>query len=204
MIESLLQPSFLSLLFGFFTAGLIGSWHCGLMCGPTSCFVASKKQLIPYHIGRMLSYVLAGVFAGSISNFLLKSYDWLKYLSVAVLCVIVIVSYLKNNQSFRTPKFIQKIYFKHNENAFLLGFLSLLLPCGWLYTFIVSALASQSAWAGALVMFVFWLSTLPALSMAQILLRKLIEKNDFKHQKIASLVLMIASLFSLLTFLTHY
>lgn len=84
-----------------------------------------------------------------------------------------------------------------------MGLATVLLPCGWLYSFIASALAARSAAAGALVMVVFWASSLPALSVAQLLMKKLINKNDQQKQRISSFVLLIASLYSLLMFLTH-
>lgn len=198
-----LDSSLLSLLLGFFIAGFIGSWHCSVMCGPMSCFLTSKKQLLNYQLGRMVSYVLAGVFAGWVSQFLLTSFEWLKYVSISLISIGLITIYITQKNNIKTPRFLNKMFFKNRDNAFLLGFLSLTLPCGWLYSFILSALAARSAFAGALVMFIFWLSTLPALSAAQILMKKLIDKNSVQKQKIASLVLMVASLFSLCTFLIH-
>ena len=39
-----------------------------------------------------------------------------------------------------------------------------LLPCGWLWAFVVSAAGTASPVAGALVMAVFWLGTVPAMT----------------------------------------
>jgi sulfite exporter TauE/SafE len=39
-----------------------------------------------------------------------------------------------------------------------------LLPCGWLWAFVVSAAGTASAWTGASVMTVFWLGTVPAMT----------------------------------------
>jgi sulfite exporter TauE/SafE len=49
------------------------------------------------------------------------------------------------------------------QQAFLLGFFTPLLPCGWLYLFAVTAAGAGSAWAGAAVMLAFWAGTVPAL-----------------------------------------
>lgn len=43
------------------------------------------------------------------------------------------------------------------------GLATTLLPCGWLYAFVVTAAATGSASGGAMVMFVFWLGTLPVM-----------------------------------------
>jgi len=44
-----------------------------------------------------------------------------------------------------------------------LGLASALLPCGWLYAFVVLAAGSGSVAAGAALMFAFWMGTVPAL-----------------------------------------
>lgn len=43
------------------------------------------------------------------------------------------------------------------------GLATTLLPCGWLYAFVVTAAATGSASGGAMVMLVFWLGTLPVM-----------------------------------------
>ena len=47
--------------------------------------------------------------------------------------------------------------------AFLTGVITTLLPCGWLYVFVVAAGGTGSAGQGMLLMFVFWLGNVPAL-----------------------------------------
>jgi sulfite exporter TauE/SafE len=47
--------------------------------------------------------------------------------------------------------------------ASLLGLSSALLPCGWLYAFVVLAAGTGSAARGALLLAAFWSGTLPAL-----------------------------------------
>lgn len=195
--------SLVSLLAGFFIAGFIGSWHCAVMCGPITCLLAQKKQLVQYQFGRLVSYVLAGVFAGTISSFLVTSLDWLKIVSVISISVLLLFTYFTRAEKIQLPRFMKNLFWQKRNNPFLLGFLSLTLPCGWLYSFILSSLAGGSAIAGGLVMFMFWLSSVPALSVAQIFLKKLIDINDQRRQKIASTVLLIASLTSLWGFLIH-
>lgn len=195
--------SFVSLLSGFFIAGFIGSWHCAMMCGPMTCLLASKKQLISYQLGRVISYVSAGIFAGTVSSLLINSYSWLKLTSIVLLSVLLILTFFMKSEKIKVPGFMKTIYWKKRNSPFLLGLFSLALPCGWLYSFILSALAAKSPLAGGLVMLMFWLSSLPALSVAQVFLKKLIEINDNRKQKVASAVLLSASLFSLWSFLIH-
>ncbi|GIW99152.1 MAG: hypothetical protein KatS3mg111_2485 [Pirellulaceae bacterium] len=47
--------------------------------------------------------------------------------------------------------------------AFLVGLLTALLPCGWLYLFAIVAMSTGSWQHGASVMVAFWIGTLPAL-----------------------------------------
>jgi sulfite exporter TauE/SafE len=48
--------------------------------------------------------------------------------------------------------------------AWFVGVLTGLLPCGWLWAFVVTAAGTGHAATGALVMLVFWLGTVPAMT----------------------------------------
>jgi uncharacterized protein len=47
--------------------------------------------------------------------------------------------------------------------AALIGLSTALLPCGWLYAFVVAAAGSASPLTGALIMLALWMGSLPAL-----------------------------------------
>ena len=47
--------------------------------------------------------------------------------------------------------------------AWLVGVVNGLLPCGWLWAFVVTAGGTASPWRGAAVMLAFWLGTVPAM-----------------------------------------
>jgi len=49
------------------------------------------------------------------------------------------------------------------RRALLVGSVTAVLPCGWLYAFVISAAGAGSPAAGAAVMAAFWLGTVPAL-----------------------------------------
>jgi len=49
------------------------------------------------------------------------------------------------------------------RRALAIGLLTTLLPCGWLYAFVVTAAGTANPVYGAAVMAVFWAGTLPAL-----------------------------------------
>lgn len=58
------------------------------------------------------------------------------------------------------------------ERALALGLVTTLLPCGWLYAFAATAAGTGAPLAGALVMAVFWVGTLPALAAVGLLARR--------------------------------
>jgi sulfite exporter TauE/SafE len=57
------------------------------------------------------------------------------------------------------------IVFRMNLRArtFFVGLMTGLLPCGWLYSFVLLAIVSASLIKGALVLIFFWMGTIPAL-----------------------------------------
>lgn len=51
-----------------------------------------------------------------------------------------------------------------HSRAFAIGIITTWLPCGWLYLFVLVAAATASPLSALVVMFAFWIGTLPALS----------------------------------------
>lgn len=49
------------------------------------------------------------------------------------------------------------------KRSYLIGTLTGLLPCGWLWAFVIAAAGTGSVVAGSAVMFAFWLGTVPAM-----------------------------------------
>lgn len=185
-------------------ASFLGSWHCAMMCGPVACFVAQKKQLWSYQMGRLTSYVGAGAFSGYIASQFLESHRTeLKYAAITILIALLLHMFFSDRLIKKSPKWISQIYFKYRTSGFLLGLFSVFLPCAWLYTFVLSAAATGSAFGGAFVMFLFWGSTIPSLTVAQVFLKKVISESSQKRQKISNLILLIASVYSLASFLMH-
>jgi sulfite exporter TauE/SafE len=91
-------------------------------------------------------------------------------------------------------------HFSKSSSSFALGLLSMFLPCGWLYTYVLAAAASQSPCSGALVMFLFWLGTIPALSAFPIFAKKAIALSNKTKQKVAGGILISASIYALISF----
>jgi sulfite exporter TauE/SafE len=198
--------SALILALGILTSSFFGSWHCGVMCGPIAVYMASKKSLIPYHLGRLISYVGLGVAAGFVGQFFLNSdFILLRYISAFVLAGILIASGLNLfREQIRPSPFSKLLHrlqvFNMSRSGFVVGLLTAFLPCGWLYTYVTAAIASRSPYAGALMMFLFWLGGLPALSAVPMMIRQAVKSADFRQKKIAGGVLIAAGIYSIVSF----
>jgi sulfite exporter TauE/SafE len=83
--------------------------------------------------------------------------------------------------------------------AALLGLVSTLLPCGWLYTFAVLAAATGSAAGGAILMGAFWLGSLPMLLGVGVSVRGLARRWGARLPRIRSVAVMSAGAFTLLS-----
>lgn len=175
-----------------FFVGLLGGVHCLGMCGSiVGVFTAqlpkpsSSVARWPFHLayngGRLASYMAAGALAGAIgqAGLLMRDAVPVQHLLFALssLMLIALGLYLAGIWSM-----VQRIeraggmLWRHIQplargllpvttpvRALLLGALWGWLPCGLVYSVLVTALASGNAQSGALVMLAFGLGTLPNL-----------------------------------------
>lgn len=201
-----LELPFIGLL--ILSTSFFGSWHCLGMCSPLASIAAQKKQLIPYQLGRMLSYTTLGVFAGFAGQFfLLSKYQWLQTFSILLLSFLLIglgiYSWMDyEHRSQLKFNFIMKYFFKFQRHfglssGFSIGFFTGLFPCGWLYTFLLAAATTKSPITGGLVMVLFCLGNIPALSAVSLIVKKNVSFAPANRKRIAGTVLILAGLYSL-------
>jgi sulfite exporter TauE/SafE len=172
-----------------FFVGLLGGVHCLGMCGSlvgilTTQLPASRSKW-PFHLayssGRVASYTLAGALAGAVgqAGLLLRDVVPVQHLLFALssLMLIALGLYLAGLWGFvRRIEGAGKIVWRSIQpltrgffpvtsplRAFFLGTLWGWLPCGLVYSVLITALASGEAESGALVMLAFGLGTLPNL-----------------------------------------
>lgn len=209
------MTSSLVLALSIVSTSFLGSWHCAAMCGPVASLMAQRKSLASYHLGRLLSYAILGGIAGSLGQVFLNSHVLaLRWVSASFLALFLFYLALsaffpqrfKNPSEWRVLKnLIQRFHsapiFRSQNSGWVFGILTALLPCGWLYTFVLAAMASGSLWSGVLVMSLFWLGGLPLLYSAPQLVRKLIAGTPARNQKIAGCVLIFSSFYSLWVFM---
>ena len=178
--------------FALFLVGLLGGTHCIGMCGgivgALSLGVATRPSLhLAYNAGRIVSYGIAGAIAGAVGGASLALSDQLPArLMLFVLANLMLVAlglYLMgvSRALAVSERFGQKLW-RHLQpltrrylpahsvaQALPLGLLWGWLPCGLVYSALVTALSSGSAASGAALMLAFGLGTLPNLLLAGLL-----------------------------------
>ncbi|MBF0491339.1 MAG: sulfite exporter TauE/SafE family protein [Deltaproteobacteria bacterium] len=199
-------------------SSLAGSMHCASMCGGLVTLVSRNKiSLCFYHLGRLLGYLGLGAISGLLGEKLLNS-KWNIYIALLSACLLALSffylafrSWRGENHFFKMPAFLAKFYqasaarffSPEQKNSFFIyeagvtGLLSVFLPCAWLYSFVLGAIATQSLIYGALFLFIFWLGTLPAMSLTPYLLQTLFIPLQKKSPKISALLLLGIGLFTL-------
>ena len=182
------ESSYLAL----FLIGLLGGTHCIGMCGgivgALSLGAGTRPALhLAYNSGRIVSYVLAGAFAGALGGVSLALSGQLPLRIIlyvlANLMLVALGLYLMGitRALAFSERFGQKLW-RHVQpltrrflpartvaQAFPLGLLWGWLPCGLVYSALVTALSSGSALHGAGLMLAFGLGTLPNLLLAGLL-----------------------------------
>ena len=194
-------------------AGLIGSPHCVAMCGPlVMAFGRERKSLASYHAGRGLTYTSAGALAGLLGREAFHSpRPMLSIVSLLALTLLLTTFALRSNENphHTGSTFISRIHKRAWATvkalglpapalSFSAGALTIFLPCFHLYGFMAGAAATGSAAAGAIFMFTFWLSTIPALSAAPVLLKRFFGATSTQASKRwATGFLLLAAVISL-------
>ncbi|OHB74110.1 MAG: hypothetical protein A2W17_03375 [Planctomycetes bacterium RBG_16_41_13] len=206
--------------FAVIAASLIGSVHCVGMCGGLALAASahSKAGLISYHIGRFLGYFCIGSLAGLLgSKFIHSEMKYLSFVSTILLGItffIIGFRILKEgNLHIKQPYFLRLFYQKRvgrllevrvspKRTGFLIGVLSPLLPCGWLYGFILIAVATHNPLWGGILLFSFWLGTIPALSGISYLAKKPIQLLNNKAKAFVGVFLIFVGISSVIVKLT--
>jgi sulfite exporter TauE/SafE len=168
--------------------GLLGGVHCAGMCGGiVAAFSFRADGTVPpfrlhigYNLGRVLSYTLFGALAGGLGASLNLLHVRPVQIALYLLaqCVMILLGlYLAGWNRWVLiferaggalwkrvqPLFRKFLPVRNLPGAFLAGMVWGWLPCGLVYSMLVSALASGGAAGGAGLMLAFGLGTLPNL-----------------------------------------
>lgn len=173
-----------ALLSTAFLAGLLGSGHCFAMCGGIAAglgAMARGRAFMPalqFNVARLLSYALLGLIAASVLGSVADLTHIGRYLRLLTAVMIFMIG-LRFLFDFRGAEFIERggaglwkkvlpYALKAGQRQdwvgrFALGACWGLLPCGLVYTVLLTAASSGTAPAGAMTMFAFGAGTLPAM-----------------------------------------
>lgn len=179
------------LLITVLAASLLGSTHCAGMCGPFVLIIAGAKRdisfpfrLAAYHFGRLTTYVTLGVVAGALGaslNLASGLWGWQQtaaYVAGAAMLVTALVIVLRQLglRLRHLPIPLRWMRLIHTgfrgvarwpavPRSYVIGLLTTLLPCGWLYAFVIVAAGSADVLQASFIMTAFWVGTLPLLSL---------------------------------------
>jgi uncharacterized protein len=170
-------------------ASLVGSLHCAGMCGGFVAFYAGAGVRRPalghtaYNLGRLAAYATLGALAGAFGAALdLAAAPAGIERAAAVLAGTLIALWgtrtLLETAGVRVgglapPAALRGAVARALAavaaqppvvRALVIGLLTGLLPCGWLYAFIVTAAGTGDPLRGAGLMAVFWMGTLPVMA----------------------------------------
>jgi len=185
-----------SLVWPILTASLLGSPHCAAMCGGFAYLAAPgphppRGAATLYHGARLVGYAALGALSGALG----ASLDRLGTLAgvgraAAIVAGTVMLFWglatVLRTLGVRVPRPLQLPIASGPwaavlrraqavgplQRAALLGALSAILPCGWLWVFVAAAAAAGSPLIGAAQMSVFWLGTLPAFAALGLLAQR--------------------------------
>ncbi len=190
-------------------ASLLGSAHCAVMCGPLSTVAAEGVPAsTAYHLARLAGYASLGAAAGWLGR---TAFDprwgvaaaWLASAALAAaLIALGLRAWRGEPASFGAPLLFSSLARRaasaagRGSIAFAAscGVLTALLPCGWLHSFVLGAAATRSPGAGALVMVLFWLGTVPALTAGAAALKRGLGLAGARAPRLAGALLVGAGL----------
>jgi uncharacterized protein len=175
-----------------------------------------------YNLGRLLSYLVLGTIAGTAG----KGIDRIGALAgvsgaAAVVAGAVMVAWGGSTIAaalgaplgrIRAPIAAQRaiggIILRVRRQApavraVVVGLLTTLLPCGWLYAFVATAAGTGSAARGALVMFVFWTGTLPVMVSVGLGAQGLFGRFRRRLPLVSAAVVVIIGMLSILGHLSY-
>lgn len=197
-----------------FVAGIGGSLHCVGMCGGLVTATCQKSnEVMRYQFGRLAGYLTLGFFAGVLGKIFTIQASNPKLTLVPGLMLGMLFLFW-GVQNFRgkkaeipMPHFFSKFYsllwiklVKNNDSStksFLIGLLSIFLPCGLLYGVVLGVAAFEHSMYAILSMFFFWLGTVPSMVFAPTIFQRMLRPLKAKLPKSYALSLIILGLLTI-------
>jgi sulfite exporter TauE/SafE len=203
----------------------LGSFgHCIGMCGgivlayssikiePASSKVSKSIAHLLYNFGRVVTYTLLGAVFGALGGVATFSNTangiLLIIAGIAMILAglslmgkikfLTVIEHSISSSSFYKNSFQKILHSKSNISFFILGMLNGLLPCGFVYFFAITAASTASPLYGAIVMFIFGISTIPAMFSLGFL-SSLASATSFRNMmmSLSSVAVILYGLFTL-------
>lgn len=219
----------------FFSAlvvGLVsGSTHCPAMCGGIVAALSmgsitpgttSTRQVLPfvlaYNLGRISSYVIAGMLAGGLGQLLASHLVEMHTARQVLFMIAAVFMFLLGLYisgwwrglaklealgvypwKYIEPLGRRFLPVRNIPQAYLLGIFWGWLPCGLVYTALVWSLSSGGVFAGASLMLGFGLGTLPLMLAMGLGAGGLVRRMQrYGFRRVAGVLLMLFALVMLL------
>lgn len=196
-----------------FLVAIGGSAHCAGMCGGlVIAFTKNKNTTIAYQVGRLTGYILIGFVAASLGSYIKSFFQSSTMILLTSLFMggmlifwgLKIIFKEKLKLRSYTPKFLstfrfskygfQKINQANIKSEVLrsgsIGFMSIFLPCGFLYGVVFVVAIYENPMLGMISMLTFWIGTLPALVLAPKLFKLILNPIKNKAPILSSLALI--------------
>ncbi len=196
------------------------------MCGAFVCFYATSEPAgswrregaghAAYNLGRLISYLTLGAIAGSVGGVLDRAgtragINGTAAVMAGVLMVAWGTAAMLVARGVRVPapgvpapwqhamgSVLQRVRSRPPVvRAAITGLVTTLLPCGWLYAFVVTAGGAGSMARGALVMLVFWAGTLPMMVAVGLGARRFLGPFRSRMPMISAAVIVLLGLLSI-------
>lgn len=203
-----------------FSASLLGSLHCAGMCtGLLSGMTSGTRARAFFHVGRGFSYIGLGALAGAFGSRIFSAGPGkgqgslpasAELFAVTLFVVALLIVGLKAFDSVhlawpapiarRLTAFYAAVVKPGSTGVvvpFLGGALLPLLPCGWLYAFVLGAASTGSWERGAASMGAFFLGTIPALEFSATIFRRILKPVSGRLSWLPGLIMVAAGIFTL-------
>jgi uncharacterized protein len=179
------------------------------MCGPIAITVNNSGGYMSlYHFGRLLSYLALGALAGLLGEaFLSNNYGVVTTVSVILISAFFIYTGYRLIRGkpldiipsrFITAMLSQPARWSLTQGRALrsltIGIVNGFLPCGWVYIFVIGAVAVKNPLYGAGILLIFWLGTVPILSALPFVYKKTVGRGSRRLTMAAGIVLILVGL----------
>jgi uncharacterized protein len=150
--------------------GLVSGLHCLQMCGPIALAVGAGRPLALYNAGRIVTYTVLGMAAGSFGKALMFLGGSATVIAGAAMIVAGLlmlgVTRAKDLITIRPGGRFSRLtggLLRAGRNKFLLGLALGFLPCGLVYAALLKSMHAAGPVAGGVTMAAFGLGTSVAL-----------------------------------------